>query len=504
MKPLALHICGTGSGVGKSVIVSALCRIFLQDGYKVCPFKAQNMALNSFVTKEGGEIGRAQAIQALACGLEPEVDMNPVLIKPTADTSAQIIIRGKPIGSMRVRQYINQKKKLIKIVRESFRRLSKRFEIVVLEGAGSPAEINLKSHDIVNLKMARYADAPVILTGDIDKGGVFAWIVGTLDLLTKAEKRMIKGIIINKFRGDRRLLKGAIDFLEKRTGIKVLGVLPYFKDIKIPEEDSLPVEKRGTDNGEWITDSKKINIAVIKLPHISNFTDFDALENEPDVNLYYARNKEELKSPDIIILPGSKNTIEDLGWLKKTSIADKILTTYNLRHTTTLIGICGGYQMLGKNIRDRKKLESAQKEIDGLGILPIVTNLEKEKVLSQVRAKEIISGLEVSGYQIHHGITRGLKKQQPIFKITGDNKQTIDSFDGIAVENGRAWGTYIHGIFDADIFRRDFLNRIRLKKNWPPIPLVTNFNPDNELNKLAELVRKNIDMEYLYKILRKV
>lgn len=489
MQTKTLQICGTGSGVGKSVITAGLCRIFLQDGFNVAPFKAQNMALNSFVTKEGGEMGRAQVVQAQACRLQPHVDMNPILIKPTKDTNAQIILHGKPVANMSVTGYIDYKKRARKEVLGSFNRLKKDYEIIVIEGAGSPAEINLRSHDIVNMWMAEMADAPVIIVGDIDKGGVFAWLVGTLELLTKEERKRIKGFIINKFRGDKRLLKGGISFLEKKTGIPVLGVIPYFRDIKIPEEDSVPLDDKRPKDG-------LISIAVIKLPHMSNFTDFDPLENEPDVNLEYV---DILDNPDVIIIPGTKNTISDLKYLKQSGLAKKLLSTINhprrygrdRQPSIVLIGICGGYQMLGQKIRDKHGMESRKKEISGLGLLPIVTNFEREKILSQVRATEITTGLDVGGYEIHHGRTRYYR---PVFKI--DNR-----FDGSISEDGRVWGTYIHGIFDSDKFRRDFLNRIRIKKGLQPVSKITVFNVDKELDKLAKLLRENIDVKLLYKIM---
>ena len=325
----AIQVCGTGSGVGKSVIVTALCRLFLQDGFRVCPFKAQNMSLNSFVTKDREEMGRAQVTQAQACCLEPRADMNPILIKPTGDTASQIIVQGRPIGNMTAREYQNKKTKagLFKKVKESFNRLKKEYELIIIEGAGSPVEINLKKHDIVNMRMASFANAPVILAGDIDKGGVFASLVGTLELLEEKERKLIRGFIINKFRGDRRLLRDGLDFLEEKTGIPVIGVIPYFKDIRIPEEDSVVLENRVKSLESRGKTKEKIKIAVIKLPHISNFTDFDALENEADVNLSYINNKDELDSPDVIILPGTKNTIKDLLWLKESGIAKQILRT---------------------------------------------------------------------------------------------------------------------------------------------------------------------------------
>ncbi|HAZ09809.1 MAG TPA: cobyric acid synthase CobQ [Candidatus Omnitrophica bacterium] len=500
MQMKSLQICGTGSGVGKSVIVSALCRIFLQDGYKVCPFKAQNMALNSFVTSEGGEIGRAQAVQAQASRIEPTVDMNPILIKPIQDTKAQIILWGRPQGNMSVVEYVRYKKKAKVAVVESYKRLASEYEMVVIEGAGSPSEVNLKAHDIVNMYMSKIASAPVILVGDIDKGGVFAWIVGTLELLTKEERKRIKGIIINKFRGDKRLLKSGIDFLEKKTGIKVLAIIPYFKDIKIPEEDSVPFENsRRMTNDERRT-TKQIDIAVIKLPHMSNFTDFDALENEPDVRLRYVTSESELNNPDALIIPGTKSTIADLNYLKKSGLAERILSLVKDCPAFHLIGICGGYQMLGEKIYDRNKTESAKLAVKGLGILPVVTSFEQEKILSQVKAVEISSGLKVTGYEIHHGRTQILKERKPVFKIIERHGKKTKDVDGAFAENGRIWGTYIHGVFDEDNFRRNFLNKLRLKKGWPCLVQTTNFNPDKEFDKLARLVRENMNMDLLYKI----
>lgn len=496
-----LHISGTGSGVGKSVIVAGLCRIFLQDGFKVCPFKAQNMALNSFVTKEQGEIGRAQANQAAACRIEPSVDMNPILIKPTSDTVSQIIVRGKPHRNMKAAEYIKHKVNLKNVVSESFERLSCRYDIVVIEGAGSPAEINLKRHDLVNMKMARQAKAPVILVGDIDKGGVFAWLVGTLELLSKEERKMIKGIIINKFRGDKSLLSPAIKFLERRLGIKVLGIVPYFKDIKIAEEDSVSLDER-MPRGKYDTNEKCIDIAVIKLPHISNFTDFDALEKEDDVVLRYVKNAEELNSPDLIIIPGTKNTISDLKYLKSSGLAGRIISRIGSNSPTFLLGICGGYQMIGKKISDKYHLESNSKEIKGLGLLPIHTHLAKDKILSQVKARDIFSGIEIFGYEIHHGLSDCKIRPEPFFEILERNGKKIKYFDGFRRKNNRVLGTYIHGLFDADTFRREFLNTIRQSKGWYPLPQKTYFDPDREFDKLAQLLRENINMKLLYGIIK--
>lgn len=493
----SIMIQGTGSSVGKSIIATALCRIFLQDGYKVCPFKAQNMALNSFVTKQGGEMGRAQVVQAQAAGIEPHVDMNPILLKPTTDRKAQVIVCGKPVGNMHVVKYHSYKKRAFKKVLDSFRRLKKHYDVIVIEGAGSPAEINLKKHDIVNMKIAQAAKAPVVLVGDIDKGGVFASFVGTLALLNKQERSRVKGFIINKFRGDKLLLKDGLSFLKRKTGKPVLGVVPYLKDIMIPEEDSVALENRAADYGKRLTEGKKINIAVIKLPYISNFTDFDALENEPDVKLHYISDKGGLDSCDIIIIPGTKNTIKDLIWLKENGIADRIVSATNYQPSTILIGICGGYQMLGRTIYDRGRIESRRKEIEGLGLLPIVTEFKSNKTLSQTEAIDIETGVKLKGYEIHHGRTIFLSQVNHLFKIKGARQA-----EGIRFKDGRICGTYLHGIFDNADFRRNFLNNSRMNLGLKPIVRKSRtFNTEKEFDKLADLVRKNIDMEALYNIL---
>jgi len=495
-KAKSIQVCGTGSGVGKSVVACALCRIFLEDGLSVAPFKSQNMALNSFVTEDGGEIARAQAIQAYACQLKPTTDMNPILIKPSSDTFAQIIMQGKPVGNMSVYQYKEYKKLVYVKVKESLRRLQNKYEVVVIEGAGSPAEINLKKHDLANLRIAALAKAPVILVGDIDKGGVFASLVGTLQLLDEKERSMIKGFIINKFRGDQRLLRPGIRFLEKYTGIKVLGILPYFLDIRVPEEDSLPPQA----NKKPIS-NKTIKISVIYLPHISNFTDFDALQNEGDVRLNFVRNCEDLENPDIIIIPGSKNTIGDLSYLKKCGLADKIVSFLRQPHGPVLVGLCGGYQMLGRVIRDHKNIESKQREIAGLGILPIVTEMRPKKILTQVEARHLPSGKEITGFEIHHGRTRYCGKVKPLFRVSHIKVRAKQEYDGIASADGRCWGTYIHGVFDCDGFRRHFLNGIRSKKGWPALTKTEKYNAGGDITKLAKLVRANLDMDTLYKIM---
>lgn len=489
-------IQGTGSGVGKSVIACALCRIFRQDGFSVAPFKAQNMALNSFVTEDGGEIGRAQAVQALACWIKPTVDINPVLVKPSSDRLAQVIVHGKSVGNMSVYDYKRFKGTVFGKIKKSFKNLSQRYEVVVIEGAGSPAEVNLKSHDLVNMRIAKLARSPVILVGDIDKGGVFAWLIGTLELLTQEEKAMVKGFIINKFRGDKRLLMPGLRFLEKRTGIKVLGVIPYYSDIKIPEEDSVPLEARTDRAGS----DRKINISVVSLPHMSNFDDFDSLEREPDVSLRYVNSCGELAGSDVIILPGTKNTIEDLAYLKRKGITRKIEEIFNAKPKTRIVGICGGYQMLGVSIRDGKGVESKSEGIKGLGVLSVATALGRGKILSQVRAIDLGSGIEVTGYEIHHGRTRIIGDTRHALEIVEFKNKPAVKPDGAVSDDGRCWGTYVHGIFDNDKFRRNFLNGVRSDKGWAAIGEGASHNPDAEIDRLSALVRKNMDLNELYKI----
>lgn len=493
-----IMIQGTGSGVGKSVLVSALCRIFLQDGYRVAPFKAQNMALNSFVTEGGGEIGRAQAAQAAACRIQPAIDMNPILIKPMSDRQAQIIVRGKPLRNMSVYEYKKYKQYAFAIVKQAFDRLCFENDVVVIEGAGSPAEINLRSHDIVNMKVARYARAPVILAGDIDKGGVFAWLVGTLQLLTKEERELVKGFIINKFRGDKRLLMPGVRFLERYTKVQTLGVVPYYHDIRIPEEDSLPINGVAAAGA---ADRRKIKIDVVCLPHMSNFTDFDPLEREPDVALRYVKTPAELRDPDVIVIPGTKNTIGDLAYLRKSGFAVKIVRTYYERQKTILVGICGGYQILGEKVSDRCRVESKDGAVEGLKLLPVATEFSEEKILTQVRARHRASGLEIQGYEIHHGRTTVRDAVKPLFKVMQGNGKTTNADEGVVSADGRCWGTYIHGVFDADRFRRCFLNAVRERKGWKPLRRCVRYDVDGEFDKLARLVRENIDMQRVYEMM---
>ncbi|MDP1853924.1 MAG: cobyric acid synthase [Candidatus Omnitrophota bacterium] len=501
----AIQICGTGSGVGKSIITAALCRIFYQDGYKVAPFKAQNMALNSYVASDGGEIGRAQAEQAYAANIASSVHMNPILLKPTADRRAQVIVQGTSIGNMSAVEYARRKKSLLKKVHQSYETIAQKYKFIVIEGAGSPAEINLKAHDIVNMKMAEYADAGVILVGDIDKGGVFASLVGTLELLDKNERDRIKGFIINKFRGDKRLLQGGLRFLEKRTGKKVLGVIPYYNDIKIGEEDSVSLECRMQNAECGMRKNKKLtklNISVVHLPHISNFTDFDALEKEHSIKLRYIKTPQELEGADVIIIPGTKNTIGDLTWFKQTELDKKITSSIIHRPLSIVVGICGGFQMLGESIDDPYSIESSAGKIKGLGLLDMTTTLAKNKQTYQIKGKDLLSKTNIYGYEIHHGNTKISDSIKPRFLITNRTGKAVRILDGAISSDKRFWGTYIHGIFDSKEFRKKFILEIMQAKGLTNTKLdCASFNRDKEFNKLADLVRKNIDIKYLYKIL---
>ena len=484
---------GTGSGVGKSVVVAALCRIFRQDGYLVAPFKSQNMALNSYPTAEGGEMGRAQVVQAQAASIEPTVEMNPILIKPSSDCLAQLIVNGKPWGNNTPQSYYQKKRQLRKIINESYRSLASKYELIVIEGAGSPAEINLRKQDMVNMYVAKMADAPVVLVGDIDKGGVFAWLYGTLKLLTPSERKRVKGVIINKFRGDIKLLEPGLTMLEQKINLPVLGVIPYYHDIRIEEEDSVTTFSQSQASGHDVLD-----IAVIYLPHISNFTDFDALELEPKVNLRYLKHSDDLGNPDVLIIPGSKSTISDLQALKDSGLASRILNV--AQQGAIIVGICGGFQMLGHKIFDPGRLEGKTAAADGLGLLNISTTITSEKITRQV-ALEGISSFALNqagaGYEIHHGKT-SLAGAQPLFKL-GDG-----SVDGAISPDSRVWGTYLHGIFDISALRCAFLNQAARLRN-KDLHYETSLNKaefrEQEFDKLADHFRKHLDIKRIHKII---
>jgi adenosylcobyric acid synthase len=497
--PRSLMICGTGSDVGKSVLTAGICRILKRRGLKVAPFKSQNMALNSAVTPEGGEIGRAQAVQAAACGIPPHTDMNPVLLKPNSDTGSQVIVQGKVVGSMSVREYNAYKPKAFKKVMESYGRLAAAHDFIVIEGAGSIAEINLKGHDIANLRVADMAGCPVVLVADIDRGGVFAQIVGTLELLEPAERALVKGVVINKFRGDQSLLTPGIEFVERRTGVPVLGVVPYFTGFRLPEEDSVALARRGPGAGDRGSETArdKIHVGVVKLPRISNYTDFDALEAEPDVALRYIESPHELTGLDVLILPGSKSTIADLFFLMEGGLFGAILA-----FPGRIAGICGGYQMLGKHLLDPAGVESSVVEADGMGLLDATTTMLSDKETHQVEARLLQGGAavaptcrsaELSGYEIHMGETLVGEGSRSFAFISSRSGNPVKVRDGAVSPDGRVFGTYLHGIFDNAPFRAAYLNRIRKDKGLP-LP-VTEGAMDDPFDLLATHLEKHLDME---------
>lgn len=495
-KAKALFIGGTGSDVGKSIINAGLCRIFARRGWTVAPFKAQNMALNSAVTPDGGEIGRAQALQAAACGLEPHIDMNPVLLKPNSDTGSQVIIHGRPLGNMTVRQYHEFKPEAFKLVAESYRRLAAQVDLVVLEGAGSIAEINLMAHDITNLKAAALAEAPVILVADIDRGGVFAAIVGTVELLSPVERSQLKGIIINKFRGDASLLKSGIETIEDRTGLPVLGVVPVGQ-FSLPEEDSValgrkqPVKKAG------------VQIGVVKLPRISNYTDFDPLERELDVALQYIENPEQLDGLDLLIIPGTKSTLADLEFMQESGLAAAIRRYHAAGGR--VIGICGGFQMLGNSLSDPEGVESERAEATGLGLLDVDTVLKPGKQTHQVTARfqqaayaAGFGGLaDVTGYEIHAGESECGIMSRPLLQLLSRSGEPVNISDGAVSADGRVWGTYLHGFFDDDQVRYAVLAPLRAGRGTAPVLHAAQQSLDTELNKLADHLETHLDIEQI-------
>lgn len=500
----AIMFQGTSSHVGKSILATALCRIFRQDGYKVAPFKAQNMALNSYVTKTGGEMGRAQVAQAEAAGLEPAVEMNPVLLKPTGNASSQIVVLGRPVGNMSASQYhAGYSRELLGVVEQSLRALQNAYDIIVIEGAGSPAEVNLKANDIVNMRIAAMAPAPVLLIADIDRGGALASIVGTLELLTPEERDRVKGIIINKFRGDIALLKPAVDFLEARTGKPVAGVIPHLDDLGIDDEDSVSLDdKNGKRAGEG-----DLDIAVLRLPKISNFTDFAALAAEPGVAVRYVGSGP-LGRPDLVILPGSKNTTEDLLWLRAQGYERDIFRL--AADGVPVVGICGGYQMLGREVRDPEHTESANDRVDGLGLLDCVTTFAADKITHQVTAAcsgNRFLGLGFSadgltGYEIHMGRSEFPGPVSPAFTVTARSGVPVHRDDGAVRADGLVMGTYLHGIFDNDGFRQAVIGALRARRGLAPLATETAAarRKEESYDRLAAHVRAHLDMDLVYRI----
>ncbi len=492
-KTPALMFQGTGSNAGKSILTAAMCRILQQDGVSVAPFKAQNMSLNSCVTFQGGEMGRAQVLQAQAARLDPDVRMNPVLLKPSSKTGSQVIVCGKVLETMDFKDYAARRAGIFSDVQDCYNSLAAEHQVMVLEGAGSPAEINLKSRDIVNMNMARYADARVMLVGDIDRGGVFASFVGTMELLNEWERGLVEGFVINRFRGDATLLGDALDRTSMHSGKPFLGVVPYLPQLGLPEEDSVDFKDGLLETARPSGDV--LDIALVDLPHISNFTDFDALREAEDAHVRKVNRVADLGTPDVVILPGSKNVIHDLSWLDSSGFAAAV-QRLAVSGQTEIVGICGGYQLLGRKISDPHGIESTGLECHGLGLLDMDTILAEQKTTTSCQARHLTSGQELRGYEIHHGLSHG-----------HDTEPLVERYDGVALgcssrNRDWIWGTYLHGVFDANGFRNWFLDRIRVRKGWAPLAdsrAVYDLEP--ALDRLADHVRAHMDMDRIYRIL---
>jgi adenosylcobyric acid synthase len=487
-KALPIMFQGTHSDAGKSIIATAFCRIFAQNGWKTAPFKSQNMSLNSYVTVDGKEIGRAQGIQAEAAGVVATTDMNPILIKPSREHESQIVVHGKPYKNMQAFAYRTEFfEKGLAIIRESLDTLMNEYDRLVIEGAGSPAEINLNDRELVNMRVARMANAPVVLIGDIERGGAFASLVGTLQLLDKEDRKRIIGVIINKFRGDLALLKPGLDWFEQYTGVPVIGVVPYLEDLHIDAEDSVSLEQMPTT----VNPDKDIDIAVIRYPKIANFTDVDPFLTEPDCHVRFVTTAAQLGQPDLLILPGSKNTIEDLLYMKKNGIAEQIVQLYK-HHHVTIVGICGGYQMLGARIRDPFGVETPLREIAGLNLLPIDTTLECEKTTILSEGIVTFSGkrFAVKGYEIHMGRSEPLEGHISLIEMHGRK-------EGGKSEDERVIGTYFHDLFHNDAFREALLNKIRFEKGLSPIYGRQSFRTIREqaFDRLADHVKRHVRIE---------
>ncbi len=471
MSARPLMVLGAASHVGKSLLTAGLGRIFSDEGIRVAPFKAQNMSLNSAATPDGREIGRAQALQAEACRAVPCAEMNPVLIKPSSETGAQVVLLGRVWGQVTASDYHQRRvEELFPAVLESYRTLAAAHELMLLEGAGSPAEINLRAHDIVNMRMAHAADAACLLVGDIDRGGVFASLVGTMELLEPEDRARIRGFVINKFRGDKALLTPGVEMIERRLGIPCAGVVPFLRDLGLEEEDSVAIEDRRTAARAWqgidgASPHRPLCIGVIALPHMANFTDFDALAMEPSVALAFLDDSAQAASADVLILPGSKQTLDDLEWLRSRGFADSVM-----RHAGEVIGICGGFQMLGLSIEDPAGVESGgvARETDGLGLLPVRTVMREKKTVRRTVGR---------GYEIHMGETEG--------------ESTADS--------GRIWGTYVHGLFDDDAFRHEFIDAARRQCGLCPAREKARVSAEREsrIDRWADHLRQSLDLDLI-------
>ncbi len=510
----SLMVQGTGSGAGKSLLVVALCRIFRDMGIRVAPFKSQNMALNSYITIDGGEIGRAQALQAEAAGIEPSTDINPILLKASGEMGSQVIIQGRVVKTMKASEYYEYRSHAWESVKESYGRLQEDYELIVIEGAGSPAEINLMEVDIANMAVAKLAEAPVVLVGDIDRGGVFASLYGTVSLVGK-DREYIKGYLINKFRGDPDILSPGLDMLADQTGIPVLGVIPYMKEIGLPEEDGMSVGLR-KEHGSFKSGFNAVRMVVLRLPYISNFTDFDPFTFEPDVEVLYSLNPADIENADILVIPGSKNTVDDLLFLKRTGLDESIKRA--CRRGVDVIGICGGYQILSKRILDPYAVESPHSEVEGLGLLDVETSFESEKITSQVSAgivkredffcysggggEEDMGALW--GYEIHMGTSSGDTGLFRVSRIRRDRDgvhRTDSVIDGSKKDN--CWGTYLHGLFENDRFRREVINHARAGQGLEPLSILTRYGEirSARIQEVSDMIKENIDIKQIMGII---
>lgn len=497
MTAAVIMVQGTASSVGKSLVVTGLCRLFRRAGLRVAPFKAQNMALNSSVAVDGGEIGRAQSVQADAAGIDATVDMNPILLKPEGDSRSQVVVLGRPSGSMSAAAYHARKPELRVVVREALARLRAQVDLVVIEGAGSPAEVNLKDRDIVNMDVAKAAGARVLLVGDIDRGGVLAAFVGTMTLLEPDERALVGGFLVNKFRGDLGLLEPGLAFLRERTGVPVAGVLPYLRGLRISDEDSVSLDHR------WRTRRAalgELEIAIVRLPRISNYDEFDALEHEPGVVARYVDRPEELRGADLVVLPGSKSTAADLRWVRESGVARELLARAG--RGEPVLAVCGGCQMLGDALLDPDRVESDESEVAGLGLLPIVTRFRREKTTARVRAYTAAAllapagGSEVRGYEIHMGEVERLSGA-PALRLVARNGAACDAEDGAVSADGAVVGTLVHGLLEDDAVRAALLARLRDRRGLaaPAGPLIP--RREAEYDRLADALAAHLDWELL-------
>lgn len=495
MTAKVLMVQGTSSSVGKSLVVAGLCRLLRQEGYRVAPFKAQNMALNAAVTNEGLEIGRAQAVQAEAAGIEASVDMNPLLLKPEGDSRCQVVLLGRPLESLPAHDYYQRREQFWATICAALERLRSRYDVVVIEGAGSPAEINLREGDLVNMRLALHARSPVLLVGDIDKGGVFASLVGTLALLEPEERALVRAFVINKFRGDLSLLEPGLRLLEQRTGVPVLGVIPYLRNLLISQEDSAGLEAASPGSG-------LLDVAVVRLPRIANFDDFDLLGAEPAVGLRYVDDPMKLGRPDLVILPGSKGTVADLQYLRESGLARALVAL--ARSGTPVLGICGGYQMMGERILDPQEIESPVPETVGLGLLPTTTTFAPTKRTVRVSARvsatsgpfALAAGEEIAAYEIHMGSTA--HSGEPAFQLL-ENGRALP--DGCVTRDGLATGSYLHGLFENEILRRALVKWLAERRGLPAPPTEgVVASRQAEYDRLAESLRRHLDLPALFGI----